>query len=89
MQYVPVLFDLGSAIVEEKTTLLPASPEFQHYFLLFHYQRDTTSPPHDCLLDRIYGTDSWTETKATFDIKILRSILINAAFSSAPHIEIH
>lgn len=58
-------------------------------FLLFHYQRDTTSPPHDCLLDRIYGTDSWTETKATFDIKILRSILINAAFSSAPHIEIH
>lgn len=53
MQYVHVLFDFGSVIIEEKTTLLPASLEFQHYFLLFHYQRDTTSPPHDCLLDRI------------------------------------
>lgn len=53
MQYVHVLFDFRSVIIEEKTTLLPASLEFQHYFLLFHYQRDTTSPPHDCLLDRI------------------------------------
>lgn len=53
MQYVHVLFDFGSVIIEEKTTLLPASLEFQHYFLLFHYQRDTTSPLHDCLLDRI------------------------------------